>query len=84
MRPVLRISRSFEGHCALTNANAANEVQQNVVTVKKGKKARHKSNIMSFQVNNPYLKFKILTRAVLLGRLNIFFFGGGGGGEMLS
>ena len=31
-RPVLRISRSFEGHWALTNA----EVQQNVVTAKKG------------------------------------------------
>ena len=36
-RPVLRISRSFEGHCALTNADEANEVQQNVVTAKKGK-----------------------------------------------
>ena len=35
---VLRISRSFEGHCALTNADEANEVQQNVVTAKKGKK----------------------------------------------
>ena len=37
-RPVLRISRSFEGHCALTNADEANKVQQNVVTAKKGKK----------------------------------------------
>ena len=37
-RPVLRIFRSFEGHCALTNADEANEVQQNVVTAKKGKK----------------------------------------------
>ena len=37
-RPVLRISPSFEGHCALTNADEANEVQQNVVTAKKGKK----------------------------------------------
>ena len=37
-RPVLRISRSFEGHCALTKADKANEVQQNVVTAKKGKK----------------------------------------------
>ena len=37
-RPALRISRSFEGHCALTNADEANEVQQNVVTAKKGKK----------------------------------------------
>ena len=36
-RPVLRISRSFEGHCALSNADEANEVQQNVVTAKKGK-----------------------------------------------
>ena len=34
---VLRISRSFEEHCALTNADEANEVQQNVTTVKKGK-----------------------------------------------
>ena len=42
----------------------------------------HKSNITSFQVNNPYLKFKILTRAVLLGRLNILFFGGGGDVEL--
>ena len=31
-------SRSFEGHCALTNADEANEVQQNVGTAKKGKK----------------------------------------------
>ena len=54
-RPVLQISRSFEGPCALTNADEANEVQQNVVTAKKGKKRRDKSNIMSFQVNNPYL-----------------------------
>ena len=52
---MLRISRSFEGHCALTNADEANEVQQNVVTAKKGKKARRKSNITSFQVNNLYL-----------------------------
>ena len=37
-RLVLRISRSFEGHCTLTNADEANEVQQNVVTAKKGKK----------------------------------------------
>ena len=37
-RPVLRISRLFEGHCALTNADEANEVQQNVVTAKKEKK----------------------------------------------
>ena len=37
-RVSLRISRSFEGHCALTNADEANEVQQNVVTAKKGKK----------------------------------------------
>ena len=36
-------------------SNAAG-VQQNVVTAKnEGKKARHKSNITSFQVNNPYL-----------------------------
>ena len=37
-QPVLRISRSFEEHCALTNADETNEVQQNVVTAKKGKK----------------------------------------------
>ena len=29
---------SFEGHCALTNADEANEVQENVVTAKKEKK----------------------------------------------
>ena len=29
---------SFEGHCAITNAEIANEVQENVVIVKKGKK----------------------------------------------
>ena len=29
---------SIEGHCALTNADEANEVQQNVVTAKEGKK----------------------------------------------
>ena len=29
---------SFEGHCAMTNAKEANEVQENVVIVKKGKK----------------------------------------------
>ena len=46
---------SFEGHCAMTNADEANEVQENVVIAKKGKNARHKSNITSFQVNNPYL-----------------------------
>ena len=35
---VTNFSIQFEGHCALTNADEANEVQQNVVTVKKGKK----------------------------------------------
>ena len=35
-RPVLRISQ-FEGRCAMTNADEANEVQENVVTAKKGK-----------------------------------------------
>ena len=29
---------SFEGHCAMTNADEENEVQENVVTAKKGKK----------------------------------------------
>ena len=29
---------SFEGHCGMTNADEANEVQENVVTAKKGKK----------------------------------------------
>ena len=44
----------FEGHCAMTNADEANEVQENAVTAKKGKKAKHKLNaITSFQVNNP-------------------------------
>ena len=28
---------SFEGHCNMTNADKANEVQENVVTAKKGK-----------------------------------------------
>ena len=37
---------SFEGHCAMTNADEANEVQENVVTAKKGKKARHKSSYL--------------------------------------
>ena len=27
----------FEGHCAMTNADEANEVQENAVTAKKGK-----------------------------------------------
>ena len=42
----------FEGHCAMTNADEANEVQENAVTAKKGKK-RSKNAITSFQVNNP-------------------------------
>ena len=53
--PVLRISRSFEGHCALTNADEANEVQQKCGNCEEGKKAKHESNITSFQVNNPIL-----------------------------
>ena len=36
----------------MTNADEANEVQENAVTVKKGKK-RSKNAITSFQVNNP-------------------------------
>ena len=42
----------FEGHCAMTNADEVNEVQENAVTVKKGKK-RSINAITSFQVNNP-------------------------------
>ena len=42
----------FEGHCAMTNADEANEVQENAVTAKKGKK-RSINAITSFQVNNP-------------------------------
>ena len=42
----------FEGHCAMTNADEANEVQENAVTAKKGKK-RSINAIASFQVNNP-------------------------------
>ena len=39
---------SFEGHCAITNADESNEVQENA---KNGKK-RGKKAITSFQVNN--------------------------------
>ena len=42
---------SFEGHCAMTNADEANEVQENVVNAKKGKKGGKKA-ITSFLVNN--------------------------------
>ena len=42
----------FEGHCAMTNADETNEVQENAVTAKKGKK-RSINAITSFQVNNP-------------------------------
>ena len=45
---------SFDEHCAVTNADEANEVQENVVTTKKGKKRGIKA-ITSFLVNNPYL-----------------------------
>ena len=45
---------SFEGHCAMTNADEANEVQENAVTARKGKKRGIKA-ITSFQVNNPDL-----------------------------
>ena len=41
-----------EGHCAMTNADKANEVQENAVTAKKGKK-RSINAITSFQVKNP-------------------------------
>ena len=43
------VSRSFEGHCALTNADEANEVQQNVVTAKKGKKRGIKAILHRFR-----------------------------------
>ena len=42
----------FEGHRAMTNADEANEVQENAVTTKKGKK-RSINAITSIQVNNP-------------------------------
>ena len=46
---------SFEGHCAMANAEE-NDVQENLamVTAKKGKKRGIKA-INWFQVNNPYL-----------------------------
>ena len=66
-RPVLRISRSFEGHCALTNADEANEVQQNVVTAEKGKKRGIKA---------------ILRRSRFYWEGRIFFFWGEGGGDV--
>ena len=53
-RPAGVTNFSFEGHCAMTNADEANEVQENVVTAKKGKKRGIKA-ITSFQVNNLYL-----------------------------
>ena len=34
---------SFEGHCAMANADEANEVEENVVMCEEEKKARHKS-----------------------------------------
>ena len=37
-RPVERISRLKSMHCAMKNAEEANEVQESVVIVKKGKK----------------------------------------------
>ena len=43
----------FEGHCAMTNAYEANEVQENAVTAKKGKKRSGINAITSIQVNNP-------------------------------
>ena len=42
---------SFEGHCAMTNADEANEVQEYVVTAKK-RKIRGIKAITSFLVNN--------------------------------
>ena len=34
----------FEGHRAMTNADEANEVQENCANCEEGKKARHESN----------------------------------------
>ena len=34
---------SFEGHCAMTNADEANGVQENVVAAKKGEKRGKKA-----------------------------------------
>ena len=82
-RPVLRISRSFEGHCALTNGDEANEVQQNVVTAKKGKKRGIKAMyITSFQVNNLTCNSKCwLVLFYWEGWISFFFiFLEGGGG----
>ena len=46
---------SFGGHCAMTNADEANEVQEKVITEKKGQKRGIKS-ITSFQgILRPYL-----------------------------
>ena len=42
---------SFEGHCAMTNADEANEVQENVVTAKKGKK-RGKNQLLLLVIKN--------------------------------
>ena len=50
------VSNLFEsnaaGHCAMTNADEANDVQENVVAAKKEKK-RGTKGITSFLVNNP-------------------------------
>ena len=76
-RPVLRISRSFEGHCALTNADEANEVQQNVVTAKKGKKRGIKAILRRFVIQNFDL-------CCFTGKVEylVFFLGGGGDVEL--
>ena len=38
---------SFEGRCDMTNADEANEVQENVVrNCEEGEKARHKNNYL--------------------------------------
>ena len=44
----------FEGHCAMTNADEANEVQEMCGNFKEGKRRCIKA-ITSFRVNNPYL-----------------------------
>ena len=35
---------AFEGNCAMTNADEANELEENVITAKKGKNSTTKDN----------------------------------------
>ena len=51
---VLRISRSFEGEMLRSNkCRRSKRGSTKCGNCEEGKKARHKSNIASFQVNNP-------------------------------